>query len=191
MNVGQKLSPKRVALIGSRKAPRHICVFAKALGRAFSNLGWIGYSGGAAGMDDAWMADYDRSLSRIIIPWEGFNGHYTSPGYYCWRKQPNDVKIRSICHAMSVTPYFENVGRGPQNLFSRNSLQVLDLDCINPVDEIYYWAPEIKGKVSGGTRIAIDIGRKFGIKTYNLYFEDTLKHLEEKYCPKNDLDWLL
>lgn len=181
----------RVALIGSRRAPRNILNLAAVIGRAFSNEGHIGLSGGAPGMDDAWMRDYDRSLSRIIIPWEGFNGHFTSEGYYCWRKQSNEVKIKSIAHAMSVTSYWEEVGRGAQNLFSRNSLQVLDLDCETPVDEIYYWAPEIKQSVSGGTRVAVDIGRKFGIKTYNLYFDDVRKALEDKYSPSTDLDWLL
>lgn len=181
----------RIALIGSRRAPRNILNLATAIGRAFSNEGHIALSGGAPGMDDAWMRDYDRSLSRIIIPWEGFNGHFTSEGYYCWRKQPNEVKIKSIAHAMSVTSYFENVSPYVQMLFSRNALQVLDLDVMQPVDEIYYWAPEVHQKVSGGTRVAVDIGRKFGIKTYNLYFDDVRKKLEDKYSAATDLDWLL
>ena len=81
--------------------------------------------------------------------------------------------------------------RGAQNLFARNALQVLDLDCMQPVDEIYYWAPEVKQRISGGTRVAVDIGRKFGIPAYNLYFNDVRKRLEDKYSPPTDLDWLL
>lgn len=181
----------RIALIGSRKAPRNILNLAVVMGRAFSNEGHIGLSGGAPGMDDAWMKDYDRSLSKIILPWQGFNDHYESEGYVVWRNQPNDVKIRSLVHAYSVTSYWDNVKRGAQNLFARNALQVLDLDCMQPVDEIYYWAPEVKQRISGGTRVAVDIGRKFGIPAYNLYFNDVRKRLEDKYSPPTDLDWLL
>lgn len=180
----------RIALIGSRRAPRHILNLAAVIGRAFSDEGHIAYSGGAPGMDDAWMRDYDRRLSRIIIPWEGFNGHRISKGYFCWRNMPNEVRIKSVIHAMSVTSYWDEVKRGAQNLFSRNSLQILGLNCNEPVDEIYYWAPEIRQSVSGGTRVAVDIGRKFGIKTYNLYFDDVRKALEDKYSPSTDLDWL-
>lgn len=180
----------RIALIGSRKAPRNILNLATVIGRAFSDEGHVGYSGGAPGMDDAWMRDYDRSLSRIIIPWEGFNGHFTSQGYFCWAKQQNEAKIRSIAQAMSVTSYFEDVSKYVQALFSRNAFQVLGLNAIQPVDEIYYWAPEVNQRVSGGTRVAVDIGRKYRIKTYNLYFENVRKALEDKYSPPTDLDWL-
>lgn len=182
---------KRVALIGSRKAPQNIQALARVIGKGFSNKGIVGYSGGAPGMDDAWMADYNPELSRIIIPWEGFNEHETSLGYYCWANQSNEAKIKSVVHAISVTGYFEQVKRGAQNLFSRNSMQILGLDCLEPVDAVYYWAPEVHMKVSGGTRVAVDIARKFGIPCYNLLHDNIRIPLEEEYAFKSDLDWLL
>lgn len=171
----------KVALVGSRRAPRWALVISKRIGRELSNRKIIGVSGDAEGMDRSWMADYDRTLSRIILPWEGFMGSNSKmTGYYNWAHIDNESKIKSIVHSKSVTPYYPNLSLSVIKLFARDATQVLGMTCEEPVDAVYYWASEINGKVSGGTRVAVDIARKFNIPTYNIGHPDVLDNIKSE-----------
>lgn len=177
----------RVALIGSRKAPRKVLDLMTTIGEDFSNKGHLAYSGGAPGSDEAWLAKYDRSKSLRIIPYNGFCGHFVGPGVVSWENLYFDIQKTSSRIAQSVTPYWENCSDIVRKLFSRNACQVLGLNCRNPVDLVLYWAPEKDGKVKGGTRVAVDIARKYKIKCVNLADTELFNKLEKKYRPKFDI----
>lgn len=177
----------RVALIGSRKAPRKVLDLMISIGENFSNKGYLAYSGGAPGSDEAWLAKYDRTKSLRIIPYNGFCGHTVGLGVVSFENLPADVQIVSYRIAQSVTPYWENCSDIVRKLFARNVCQVLGLTCQDPVDLVLYWAPVRNGRVKGGTRVAVDIAKKYGIKCINLNNSEVFKKFEEKYRPKFDI----
>lgn len=76
------------------------------------------------------------------------------------------------------------------DLVLRSVFQVLGLwPMSNPVKSkfVVFWAPEIGGRVAGGTRFAVYLARKEGIKTFNLYkWEDMdkiMKYLDNHEPP--------
>lgn len=178
----------RLALIGSREAPRRVLSLMTIIGQRLSEEGHFSYSGGAPGSDEAWLAKYDRSNSCRIIPYSGFCGHVPGAGVVVWSELSNEAKIKSIIKAREVTSYWDECSKIVQTLFARNSMQVLGLECTEPVDKVLYWAPEKRcGSVSGGTRVAVDIARRHGIECVNLYDKNVFKSLEEEYSPRFDI----
>ncbi|AUO78858.1 hypothetical protein vBKpnF48_233 [Klebsiella phage vB_Kpn_F48] len=55
------------------------------------------------------------------------------------------------------------------------------------MDLVLYWAPVRNGRVKGGTRVAVDIAKKYGIKCINLNNPEVFKKFEDKYRPKFDI----
>lgn len=178
----------RLALIGSREAPRRVLSLMTTIGQRLSEEGHFSYSGGAPGSDEAWLAKYDRKNSVRIIPYSGFCNHFSGTGVVVWSELNNEAKIKSIIKAREVTSYWEECSKIVQTLFARNAMQVLGLECVDPVDKVLYWATEKRnGSVSGGTRVAVDIARRHDIKCINLYDKKVFNYLEEKYSPRFDI----
>ena len=170
---------KSIALIGSRKAPNHILNMAKNIGKYLSDKGYIGNSGNAIGLDKAFMENYNINLSQVFIIERRNN---TEPHFIVWDELDNQTKIKTYIHAKSVCPDFDNRPLTHQKLFARNICQVLGKDCFHPVEKVLYWAPEVRGIVKGGTRIAVNFARKLNIPTLNILDSDILK---TKFMPRD------
>jgi hypothetical protein len=84
-----------VALIGSRRAPQDILDIQTTIGNRLSCLGVKGSSGGASGSDYAFMKEYDKDLRNVIIPYNGFNGHYRDFGIYVFTDFDDEIKLKS------------------------------------------------------------------------------------------------
>ncbi|AHY25428.1 hypothetical protein PS2_186 [Serratia phage PS2] len=183
---------KRIALIGSRETPVEYYPLMHAMGKYFSGLGIMAYSGGAPGPDEEFLRYYNKAYTRVIIPYNGFNNHFTSQeGVFLWDNLSNQAKIKSIIKARSVTSYYSNCKPIVQKLFSRNSMQILGLECMDPVDAVFFYAPESKfGKVSGGTRVAVEIARNANIPTYNLLNKNVYDRFAQKLLGAPSLDHL-
>ncbi|QFR56130.1 hypothetical protein CPT_Muldoon_179 [Serratia phage Muldoon] len=183
---------KRIALIGSRETPKEIYPLIHAMGKWFSGKGIISYSGGAPGPDEEFLRFYNKAYTRVIIPYNGFNNHDTSQeGVFLWDDLSNQAKIKSIIKARSVTSYYSGCKPIVQKLFSRNAMQILGLECTDPVDAVFFYAPESKfGKVSGGTRVAVEIARNHGIPTYNLLNQNVYDRFAQKLLGAPSLDHL-
>lgn len=173
---------ERIALIGSRETPKELYPLMHAMGKYFSGLGIHTYSGGAPGPDEEFLRFYNKDQTTVIVAYNGFNNHYdTQKGVVVWDDLSNQAKIKSIIKARSVTDYFEKVSPTVQKLFSRNAMQILGLECTDPVDAVFFYAPESKfGKVSGGTRVAVEIARNAGIPTYNLLNKNVYDRFAQK-----------
>ena len=137
-----------------------------AVGSKLSKEGLLGFSGGAPGADRAWMAECNGA---IIIPYNGCFGLWDD-GYrvFALEYMPTQIIIKAYLQAKSVAPWITEQKDIVQRLYTRNALQVLNLSCTSPVDFVLYWAPEVNGKVKGGTAVAVNIARKHGIPTFNL-----------------------
>lgn len=156
----------RVALIGSRETPYKILNIMKVIGAKFSSYGLIGLSGGAPGADTAFMSE---CKGAIIIPHDGcFNLWHDEKRIFSLEYFPSQVVVKAYLQAKAVAPWIVEQKDIVQRLYTRNALQILNLSCTNPVDFVLFWAPEPKGKVKGGTAIAVNIARRHGIPTFNL-----------------------
>lgn len=156
---------KYITLIGSRNAPDHILSVAEEIGYQLSQRGWIGRSGGAAGMDSAFMHKFNPEQSVIYRPDnKQFSGRCVDI-----HSLPYDIIDQCVSMAESIIPWYEYLDCGSRMLHARNALQVLGDDLKTPSRVVLYWANETKtGFVSGGTRTAVVIARKHGIPTANL-----------------------
>ena len=137
-----------------------------------ARVGMVLRSGHASGSDYAFEKGAGSVLpnkTSIYLPWAGFrngtdivgvNYHTLSDKAFQWaRKQ----LIKS-----GVMPYFDSMSTTNQAFHARNVFQVLGKEKIKS-DFVVYFAPVDEwGKVLGGTRTAVNLARKLGIKTYNL-----------------------
>lgn len=178
-----------VTLIGSRRAPLEIMTTQTMIGSRLSYLGVNGFSGGAPGSDYAFMKDYDKDLRCVIIPTNGFNGHYRDIGIHVFTDQ--DIEIRNKAEKLARHFYKDYDIRSEmvQYLQCRNMMQVLGLSLDKKVDSVIFWAPEnSKGVIKGGTRTAVYLARYLGIKTYNLYFPEIMEFVKAELDISTVLD---
>lgn len=151
---------KKIAIIGSRKAPSHILNNISLIGKFYSDQGYIGVSGDAIGCDQAGMKYFKNPIL--------FTAENTENGRKSWDNFSNESKIKSYLKVKALCPDIDSLDHYVQKLFMRNICQVLGEDCMSPVDLVLYWAPERNGVIKGGTRIAVYTARKHGIPTENL-----------------------
>ncbi|QPI13936.1 hypothetical protein MYO4S_00180 [Serratia phage 4S] len=171
------VSGSRAALIGSRKTPYRMLNMMTSIGNKLSDDGIIGISGGAPGADRAFMT---RCKGAIIIPYNGcFGLWHDSERIFSLDKMPTQIIIKAYLQAKSVAPWITEQKDIVQRLYSRNALQVLNLSCMSPVDFVLYWAPEVNGKVKGGTAIAVNIARKHRIPTFNLANKEVYSYFQK------------
>lgn len=89
--------------------------------------------------------------------------------------------------AQSLVPHYEYLDFWSRWLHARNVCQILGLDLKTPSDFVLYWAYEKNGVVRGGTRTAVNLARRCGIPTYNLYHDDVMI----KWCNKIQIEPVL
>ncbi|ADQ52943.1 DprA-like DNA recombination-mediator protein [Aeromonas phage PX29] len=165
---------KKIAtLVGTRFPPSQIAGIASKIGRNLSDKGFIGRSGGAIGMDQAWLSDYDPSLCEIYRPDD---------------KGINVLNFDNFFEAEEmvkrIIPHFEYLDFYSQWLHTRNAYQVLGRDLNTPSDFLLCYAPVRNKVVQGGTRTAFVLARRNGIPVYNLYDPEHLK----KWCDKFQIE---
>lgn len=167
---------KIVTLVGTRFPPHQIAQVASKIGRNLSDRGFIGRSGGAIGMDQAWMLDYNCELSEIYRPDDKCNGINVTK-FENFYEAEEMVKL--------IIPHFEYLDFYSQWLHVRNAYQVLGRDLKTPSDFLLCYA-EVRNKVvQGGTRTAVVLARKHGIPVYNLIDDE----VAIKWCDKFDIKY--
>lgn len=179
---------KRCALIGSRKAPSDVLVLASTLGRVLSENNVIAHSGGAGGMDTAFMRYYSPERRKIFIPnWKFYDHRHNGKDVIALQTIGNKnlamAELEYVCDDPNYLPIYM------QNLFMRNVAQVLDDTFCDPVDCVIFWAKEVNGMVTGGTRIAVNIAKRHGIPCYNLW-DMKKRSAIENILGGSSLDWL-
>ena len=134
-----------------------------------SENGVLGYSGGASGMDTAFMEYYNPNMRKIFIPDTVFYDHrHNGKDVIALRYlNPNDVltgieEVKAVC-------LWEDLSLKVKKLFTRNAAQVLGERFCEPVDLVLYGASTSNGYVKGGTRIAVKIAERHGIPCVNIY----------------------
>jgi hypothetical protein len=138
---------------------------AEEIGYRLCLRGWTGRSGGASGMDSAFMKRFTPEQSVIYRP----DGKQFPGRCVDINTLPQHIIDECIRIAESMIPWYEYLDFGSRMLHARNALQVLGDDLQTPSRVVLYWANENHtGFVSGGTRTAVALARKHGIPTANL-----------------------
>lgn len=161
--------------VGSRETPNDILAFMETVGKAMTDLGYIGRSGGADGADTAFWNGFLASSKldmkfECYIPWDNFNGLNSSQKHII-----NSSKLRTYNEAQelmkTIHPAPERLSRGALALHTRNVFQVLGYDLISPSNVLFCYTKMTKaGKPSGGTATAYNLAREHKIKCYNFFY---------------------
>lgn len=171
--------------VGSRETPDEVLNLMYDLAAKLGGRGYTLRSGGADGADQAFE---DGCISvngskEIYLPWGGFNNKdiYPSLGYYGPDKATHEM-AEGI--AQSIHPAWDKLTRGAKGLHTRNIYQVLGQDLNTPSKFLVCYAKTTKsGSITGGTRTAYELGKKWNVPVVNLYSEidaDRVKrYLEE------------
>ena len=179
--------PRKNALIGSRAAPHYALDAMEQLARIFCDLGYLGLSGQADGMDTYAHLGAARSECypdvgfAAFIPWDGYrSGHgqwFNNPeqGIYDASKFSTWSQAEKI--ALKARGSFNGLSRWGIKLHTRNAFQVMSPSLLDPVERVVCWAPPIGNgdHVRGGTNTAVQIARHFGVRVSNLYYQDIME----------------
>jgi hypothetical protein len=162
---------KCYAGIGSRRTTPYIEIEIRELAERLAMDKWTVRSGGAPGCDTAFEqgADAGCGQKQIFLPWKGFNGNKS----FLYDAPREAYSIASKFH-----PAWNMLKPAVQRLMARNVMQVLGLDCRDPVECIICYTPDgcEDGRATtpgtGGTGQALRIATFFDIPIYNLAHRD-------------------
>ena len=147
--------------IGARATPTSVLADMTVMAGWLARTGWTLSSGGADGADSAFAAGAPAGQKTIWLPWQGYNGH-----------RGTDCRVLSAAAmeacmniAAPLHPAWERCSPAVRKLHARNAA-VLGLTLDRPVDAVVAFTS--KGRVQGGTGMAIRIAEVRGIPVLNL-----------------------
>jgi hypothetical protein len=166
--------------VGSRETPEEILVLMEKVAYKFAKEGYILRSGGAGGADTAFWngASQTETPIEIFLPWNGFSGlyHDEARGYYAPTKDETYARAEEI--TSEIHPAWGRLTRGPRALHARNVYQVLGQDLQTPSDFLICYSKPSGNSISGGTRTAWEVAKKFGVRCFNLYDEENVRRVQ-------------
>lgn len=186
--------------IGSRETPSEVLGIMEDAAFRLATLGWVLRSGKAGGADAAFQLGlqkycYVNGLSEgdvlgkaeIYTPW----GSFGTPGLFDWwdinlefinKMMPDQISERdSLLEGIHPNYNALRAKRGAFALHSRNMHQVLGVDILNPRPSkfcLYYAKEDKAGNPMGGTATAVNLSKKYGVRTLNLNTPERLEVLE-------------
>ena len=161
-------------LVGSRKAPEFIQYVASEIGRYLASKGYVRRSGGALGMDSAWLK----------------YGPYDNDEIY---RHDNRRGCINVCDydlheymelAESLVPRWDYLDDVSKLLHARNCCQVLGTDLKTPSKALFYYAELSNKCVKGGTASSVRLAQRHNIPTFNLRDKDVLNW----WCEQLDIE---
>uniref|UniRef100_A0AAU8GFN3 DprA-like DNA recombination-mediator protein n=1 Tax=Salmonella phage vB_SEnST11_KE23 TaxID=3161174 RepID=A0AAU8GFN3_9CAUD len=191
--------------VGSRETPPEVISVMEDAAFRLARLGFTLRSGKAGGADAAFQIgmqkfyetldngkekEYLTRLAEIYIPWEGFGQDREdlwdfwdmSPAYMDFLF-PDQSRIREAL-VEEIHPNYEALKRkrGALALHCRNVHQVLGVNLHEPRPSafcLYYAQEDKKGNPKGGTATAVNLAKKYGVRTLNLNTPERLSLLEQ------------
>ncbi len=190
--------------VGSRETPSEVISIMEDAAYRLAKMGFTLRSGKAQGADAAFQIGVQRyydsldkeyqdlyrvQLAEIYIPWAGF-AKDNKELYDLWDIDLNylnylieDQETKRDEIVSEIHPNFEALKkkRGAFALHSRNVHQVMGANILEPRLSsfcLYYAKEDNKGNPKGGTATAVNLCKKFGVKTLNLNTDERLDVLE-------------
>ncbi|MCC3722530.1 hypothetical protein [Staphylococcus haemolyticus] len=191
--------------VGSRETPPEVISVMEDAAFRLARLGFTLRSGKAGGADEAFQVgmqkyyesldngkqeEYRTRLAEIYIPWDGFAtdndklwDYWDYPLSYVDYLMPEQKVVRDSL-VEEIHPNFEALKkkRGAFALHSRNVHQVLGANVLEPRPSafcLYYASEDKHGNPKGGTATAVNLAKKYGVRTLNLNTPERLALLEQ------------
>lgn len=173
--------------IGSRETPKDILELMEDIAFKLAGKGFILRSGAAKGADKAFqygaqtyadMVDERVTLGQIYIPWDSFVLY--DEYYKDWYKVLDRMSKKAEAYqlASETHPAWNKCSKGAKALHARNTFQILGTSLNNPSSFLICWAKVDKhGNISGGTRTAWELAKKYNVPCFNLYNEEDKQRL--------------
>ena len=156
--------------VGSRETPSEIMDYMSSISWHLSDLGYVLRSGGADGADSAFQCNADPDNTEIWIPWSKFAPPIA--GNYITITDAQYSFAREFLLNNDILPWFDRMKQGAKKLHARNVFQIIGTSCKPSEFCLYYAEEDNNGKVSGGTRTAVEVARLVGVPCYNFYFPE-------------------
>lgn len=186
--------------IGSRETPPNVIDIMEDAGYRLARIGLVLRSGGADGADAAFqrgaqryhkdcnMTQSPKTIAEIYVPWKNFKGGEGLLDIYnidldTLDKLNPEMKEMRWEWVKEVHGGWERLSQGARKLHERNIHQVFGEDLSNAYltssKFVIYYAKETRsGNALGGTATAVNMAKKHGIRTLNLWKEENLSVLE-------------
>ena len=159
---GRRTRAPVYAGVGARRTPPAVLDSMRDMARELAARGWHLRTGGATEADSAFAHAVPAGQRTVFVPWRGYNGWDAAK---C--RVLGAAEIRTMRNA--AAPYHPAWERCPgrvRDLHARNVAVVLGADMGQPVDAMVCWTD--RGRVSGGTGMAIRLARQQGLPVLNL-----------------------
>lgn len=154
-------------LVGSRKITPCIAELCNIIGSKLSDRNFIARSGGASGCDTEFLRYYNKQLTEVYIPWDGFSNGM------CIDNLDKEKAAMILSSIVDIQGLKESIVK----LYTRNVFQVLGKNLDQPSDILLYYSPMLNGIPKGGTKIAYMLAKRYKIKCVDIM---DYKHLVEK-----------
>jgi hypothetical protein len=172
----------RYAGIGSRTAADNVIEVLKRIAAYLYAKGYTLTSGGARGSDTAFESQAGIR-KEIYIPWNGFNGRYTSEEGVFIPSPETIEKATKI--ARKFHPRYDYLSTPSKLLMIRNGYQILGKNLDMPVDFVVCYTPDgcetafTRTALTGGTGQAISIAYNYNVPVFNVFNIDSVYKLKE------------
>lgn len=144
-------------------------------------------SGCAKGSDTAFweglmsVADWQKTPPpcQLFLPWTGFNNRSGYPAYetVCDRGWPYYEQAKEIMETIHPNP--KALSSGAVALHTRNIPQILGPRLDSKSSFVIFCSDEQNGEVKGGTRTAVVLAKRLGVKVFNLRLKEDRKRMED------------
>ena len=154
--------------VGARRTPSAVLAGMRDMARELAARGWHLRTGGADGADSAFADATPTEQRTVFVPWRGYNGWDVSAdkGVPQCRVLGAD-EIRAMREAAAPHhPAWERCPESVRDLHARNVAVLLGADMRQAVHAMVCWTD--KGRVQGGTGMAIRLARHHGVPVINL-----------------------
>lgn len=162
---------KHYAGVGQRNITLQVAETMKQCASKLEAMGYILRSGGARGSDSAFESGVSNPSAKLIYrPWNDGKGIPLS--------KEDFIYSYNLLKELNIIPWIDNIDQVALKLHCRNVFQITNQQKHN-VNFVLYYCDRGSGlDTQGGTRTAIVLAYKLGIKTYNLYEPKVLQKVE-------------
>ena len=148
--------------VGARRTPPTVLAGMQDMARELGAAGWYLRTGGAKGADEAFARGAHPAKRSVWVPWRGYNGWQS---FACTVLRADELGIMRRVAARHH-PAWERCPPRVRDLHARNVMVVLGSSMAYPADAVVCWTD--RGRVSGGTGMAIRLARAHDIPVFNL-----------------------
>ena len=148
--------------VGARRTPPAVLASMRDMARELGALGWHLRTGGAAGADSAFARAAPEGQRTVFVPWQGYNRWDAAACRVLGAREIEAMREAAAAHH----PAWERCGEKVRDLHARNVAVLLGADMGQAVDAMVCWTD--RGRVSGGTGMAIRLARHHGLPVLNL-----------------------